>query len=210
MPGRCRPSPTATSTSRSSGRTGSARSAGLTTPDTTESAVKRAMIRAARRSVVLADHTKVGQDHLSRFAALDEIDTLITDSGLDAQVADELRSRGPEGPAGMIVTLTLNPSVDRTVEVETLARGEVMRALRRPGRSGRQGHQRLAGAGGPRPADARGRHGRRRRGRASRRRCCGTPGSRSCRSRSRARSGRTSPSSSPTGRRPSSTSRAPS
>ena len=69
---------------------------GLTTPDTTESAVKRAMIRAARRSVVLADHTKVGQDHLSRFAELDEIDTLITDSGLDAQVADELRSRGPK------------------------------------------------------------------------------------------------------------------
>jgi DeoR family transcriptional regulator, fructose operon transcriptional repressor len=68
---------------------------GLTTPDTTESAVKRAMIRAARRSVVLADHTKVGQDHLSRFAALDEIDTLITDSGLDAQVADELRAQGP-------------------------------------------------------------------------------------------------------------------
>ena len=29
----------------------------------------------------------------------------------------------------MIVTLTLNPSVDRTVEVETLARGEVLRAL---------------------------------------------------------------------------------
>ena len=29
----------------------------------------------------------------------------------------------------MIVTLTLNPSVDRTVEVETLARGEVTRAL---------------------------------------------------------------------------------
>ena len=68
---------------------------GLTTPDTTESAVKRAMIRAARRTVVLADHTKVGQDHLSRFAALDEIDTLITDSGLDAQVADELRAQGP-------------------------------------------------------------------------------------------------------------------
>jgi DeoR family transcriptional regulator, fructose operon transcriptional repressor len=67
---------------------------GLTTPDTTESAVKRAMVSAARRCVVLADHTKVGQDHLSRFAELDEIDTLITDSGLDAQVADELRSEG--------------------------------------------------------------------------------------------------------------------
>ena len=92
--GPCRRSPTATSTSPSSARTASARSAGLTTPDTTESAVKRAMIRAARRSVVLADHTKVGQDHLSRFAALDEIDTLITDSGLDSQVAGELRSGG--------------------------------------------------------------------------------------------------------------------
>jgi len=69
---------------------------GLTTPDTTESAVKRAMIRAARRSVVLADHTKVGQDHLSRFASLDEIDTLITDTGLDAQVAEELRALGPK------------------------------------------------------------------------------------------------------------------
>ena len=69
---------------------------GLTTPDTTESAVKRAMIRAARRTVVLADHTKVGQDHLSRFAALDEIDTLITDSGLDAKVAEELRALGPK------------------------------------------------------------------------------------------------------------------
>jgi DeoR family fructose operon transcriptional repressor len=69
---------------------------GLTTPDTTESSVKRAMIRAARRSVVLADHTKIGQDHLSRFAGLDEIDTLITDSGIDAQVADELRALGPK------------------------------------------------------------------------------------------------------------------
>ena len=68
---------------------------GLTTPDTTESAVKRAMIRAARRTVVLADHTKVGQDHLSRFATLDEIDTLITDAGLDAQLAEEIRGQGP-------------------------------------------------------------------------------------------------------------------
>jgi DeoR family fructose operon transcriptional repressor len=68
---------------------------GLTTPDTTESAVKRAMIRAARRSVVLADHTKVGQDHLSRFATLDEIDTIITDAAVDGQVADELRAQGP-------------------------------------------------------------------------------------------------------------------
>jgi DeoR family fructose operon transcriptional repressor len=44
---------------------------------------------------VLADHTKVGQDHLSRFATLDEIDTIITDAAVDGQVADELRAQGP-------------------------------------------------------------------------------------------------------------------
>lgn len=67
---------------------------GLTTPDSTEAAVKRAMVRAARRSVLLADHTKVGNDHLIRFAALDDIDTLVTDDGLDAGLAADLESAG--------------------------------------------------------------------------------------------------------------------
>src|SRR5690625_2718824 len=40
---------------------------GLTTPDTAEAQVKRAMIRSARRVVLLADHTKVGNDHFARF-----------------------------------------------------------------------------------------------------------------------------------------------
>jgi DeoR family fructose operon transcriptional repressor len=68
---------------------------GLTTPDTTEAAVKRAMVGAARRSVLLADHTKVGNDHLARFADLDDIDVLITDTGIQAEDAERLRSRGP-------------------------------------------------------------------------------------------------------------------
>src|SRR4051812_44554058 len=40
---------------------------GLTTPDVAEAEVKRAMIASARRTVVLADHTKVGIDHFARF-----------------------------------------------------------------------------------------------------------------------------------------------
>lgn len=68
---------------------------GLTTPDTGEAAVKRAMVRAARRVVVLADHTKVGNDCLARFGELSEVDSVITDSGLDAGVADELAAAGP-------------------------------------------------------------------------------------------------------------------
>lgn len=67
---------------------------GLTTPDPTEAAVKRAMIGAARRSVLLADHTKVGNDHLIRFAGLDDIDTFVTDQGLDGALARDLEATG--------------------------------------------------------------------------------------------------------------------
>ncbi len=68
---------------------------GLTTPDTSEAAAKRAMIGAARRSVVLADHTKVGNDHFARFARLEDVDVLITDSGLDEETAAQLAAVGP-------------------------------------------------------------------------------------------------------------------
>jgi DeoR family fructose operon transcriptional repressor len=68
---------------------------GLTTPDPAEAAVKRAMLAAARRVVVLADHTKVGATHLARFGGLTDMDMLITDSGLDADVAARLEAAGP-------------------------------------------------------------------------------------------------------------------
>jgi DeoR family transcriptional regulator, fructose operon transcriptional repressor len=67
---------------------------GLTTPDPTEAAVKRAMIGAARRTILLADHTKVGNDHLVRFADLDDVDTFITDSQLDPELGAELQAVG--------------------------------------------------------------------------------------------------------------------
>jgi DeoR family fructose operon transcriptional repressor len=68
---------------------------GLTTPDSDEAQVKRAMIAAARRAVVLADHTKVGNDHFARFGSLDEIDVLVTDSGVDDALAAEIAAAGP-------------------------------------------------------------------------------------------------------------------
>lgn len=67
---------------------------GLTTPDQAEAAVKRAMIAAARRVVVLADHTKVGNDNLARFGSLSDVDVLITDHGLDAELTTELEEAG--------------------------------------------------------------------------------------------------------------------
>jgi DeoR family fructose operon transcriptional repressor len=67
---------------------------GFTTPDPAEGSVKRAMIRAARRPVVLADHTKIGNDYLARFAAVSDIDTLITDQGLDEDLVEDLEQAG--------------------------------------------------------------------------------------------------------------------
>jgi DeoR family transcriptional regulator, fructose operon transcriptional repressor len=67
---------------------------GLTTPDQTEAAAKRAMIHAARRPVVVADHSKLGTDYFARFGELDSIDTLITDAGADDDLIAELESHG--------------------------------------------------------------------------------------------------------------------
>jgi DeoR family fructose operon transcriptional repressor len=67
---------------------------GLTTPDPAEATVKRAMIAAARRVVLLADHTKIGNDYLARFGTLDDLDVLITDTGLDEDLAGDVEAAG--------------------------------------------------------------------------------------------------------------------
>lgn len=67
---------------------------GLTTPDRGEAAVKRAMMRAARRSVVLADHTKIGNDVFARFGDVADLDVLVTDAGLDAESTSEIEAEG--------------------------------------------------------------------------------------------------------------------
>lgn len=71
-------------------------SSGLTTPDLTESAVKRAVMRAGRRVVLLADSTKHGEEHFARFGGLDEVDLLITDTGLSAADAEAIERQGPQ------------------------------------------------------------------------------------------------------------------
>jgi DeoR/GlpR family transcriptional regulator of sugar metabolism len=56
--------------------------AGLTTPNLLEAEVDRALVAASEQLVVVADHTKWGVRGLSRIAGLDEVDVLVTDSGL--------------------------------------------------------------------------------------------------------------------------------
>ncbi|MEU8761343.1 DeoR/GlpR family DNA-binding transcription regulator [Streptomyces sp. NPDC048659] len=69
--------------------------AGLSTPNLAEAETNRRLMRAARRVVVVADHTKWGTVGLSSFATLDEVDTLVTDRGLSAQEREEIAERLP-------------------------------------------------------------------------------------------------------------------
>jgi DeoR family transcriptional regulator, fructose operon transcriptional repressor len=64
---------------------------GLSTPDAAEATVKRAMIDAARLTVLLADHTKFDTEAVFKYAALEMIDVLITDEGLSASDAKALQ-----------------------------------------------------------------------------------------------------------------------
>ncbi|MFF9641119.1 DeoR/GlpR family DNA-binding transcription regulator [Kitasatospora aureofaciens] len=56
----------------------------LTTPNLAEAQTNRALIASARRTVVVADHTKWGVVGLSSFATLAEVDCFITDDALPA------------------------------------------------------------------------------------------------------------------------------
>ncbi|MBF6084652.1 DeoR/GlpR transcriptional regulator [Nocardia cyriacigeorgica] len=69
---------------------------GLSTPDADEAAVKRAMVASAHRVVVVADSSKIGREDFVRFAGIDEIDVLVTDSGIPASVRNELTGSGIE------------------------------------------------------------------------------------------------------------------
>lgn len=69
---------------------------GLSTPDPSEAAVKRAMCRCAQQVVVLSDHTKVGEESAVRFASIDEVDVLVTDTGLASGDRRALEEAGVE------------------------------------------------------------------------------------------------------------------
>ncbi|WP_210506820.1 DeoR/GlpR family DNA-binding transcription regulator [Naasia sp. SYSU D00057] len=64
--------------------------AGLTTPDEGEAAVKTAIVRAARRVILLADATKFDEEALVLFAGLADIDVLVTDAAPPAPLARAL------------------------------------------------------------------------------------------------------------------------
>ena len=67
---------------------------GLTTPYREEYAIKRAMIEHAHRVVVMVDQSKFRNVQMFSFAAFDEIDVLVTDTGVDQEAIDFLEGQG--------------------------------------------------------------------------------------------------------------------
>lgn len=69
---------------------------GLTTPTQAEAAIKRRMIAAARQTIVVADHTKMGKVAFATIAPVTRAHIIITDRHMDSDVARELKARGVE------------------------------------------------------------------------------------------------------------------
>ncbi len=62
--------------------------AGLTTPNLLEAETDRALVAAAGRTVVVADHSKWGVVGLARIVGLADVDLVITDQGVPSDAAD--------------------------------------------------------------------------------------------------------------------------
>jgi DeoR/GlpR family transcriptional regulator of sugar metabolism len=81
---------------------------GFTCPNLQEAETDRALIEAARRLVIVADHTKWGVIGISSIARLDQADVLITDAGL----APEARATLESAARRLIVVESPEPAFD--------------------------------------------------------------------------------------------------
>ena len=72
---------------------------GLSTPDSEEAAVKRAMVDCANYVVAVADSSKIGQEEFVSFAPISKVDTLVTDTGIPEADRAELGANGRERAA---------------------------------------------------------------------------------------------------------------
>ena len=67
---------------------------GLTTQNEVEAATNRALMDRAKRTVVVADATKLGHVAFAEIAGIERADQLITNTGADAEQVERLRAAG--------------------------------------------------------------------------------------------------------------------
>ena len=61
-----------------------------------EAQVKQQILHSARRTVILADGSKIGRIELAQLCAVDEVDMVITDETASPPIVAALRERGCE------------------------------------------------------------------------------------------------------------------
>ncbi len=69
---------------------------GLSTTNLLEANLNRAMINSAQKTIVLCDSSKFDRRGFSRICSIDDIDQIITDSGISPRMLSMLRGRGIE------------------------------------------------------------------------------------------------------------------
>jgi DeoR family transcriptional regulator, aga operon transcriptional repressor len=68
---------------------------GVTNVNLPEAEIKRRMLEAVRKRVVVADHSKHGHVELARICAIEDVDVLVTDAEAEAEFVSAVRARGP-------------------------------------------------------------------------------------------------------------------
>lgn len=69
---------------------------GLTTTNAMEAALNKEMIKAAQKIIVLADSSKFGRKGFGRICGLEDVDQIITDTGIDETTKNRLFELGIE------------------------------------------------------------------------------------------------------------------
>jgi DeoR family transcriptional regulator, aga operon transcriptional repressor len=69
---------------------------GLTTTNVMEAQLNRKMIAASQKTIVLADSSKFGKRGFGRICGLDDIEQVITDSGISDHMVESLKGMGIE------------------------------------------------------------------------------------------------------------------
>jgi len=67
---------------------------GLTTPNIIEANTKREMIKIAKQTIVVCDHTKFSTVYFAKIVDLDSVDIIITDNQIDNDILKEFEEKG--------------------------------------------------------------------------------------------------------------------
>lgn len=76
------------------GARGISREVGITTAEQYEINVKKAALKVGEKKILLADSSKFGKVWYAKYAELEDIDIIITDSGLDGEFQEMIKDQG--------------------------------------------------------------------------------------------------------------------